>query len=190
MTVLTAEHPVTDVWEAIQGRDTPLVIERRALPFAAEIVESLLADPDPELRLAGPLGGMPRQLIHLPDALQFDILLLAQRFAELMKVDALRIRLETIESNACRKVHADYTDVRLITTFAGEGTDYALDPGRPDDLLRMEAGWIGLFKGRTFHPDHPPALHRSPPIADTGERRLLLVIDTPLKDDMPVFAVG
>jgi len=184
MTVLTVEYPVTDCWEDIQGRDTPLVIERREPPFTAEVMEPLLADPDFELRVDGPLEDMARQLAHLPDALRFDMLLLAQRFAALMKVDALRMRLETIDSNACRKVHADYTDVRLICTYAGEGTDYPPDPERPDHLLRMDAGWIGLFKGRTFHPDHLPALHRSPPIAGTGARRLLLVIDTPLKPEI------
>ena len=190
MTVLTAERSVTDRWEAIHGRDYPLVIERRTLPFAAETILSLLSDPEFELRIAGPLDDMPRQLGALPDALRFDMLLLAQRFAELMKVNALRIRLETIKTNACRKVHADYTDVRLISTYSGEGTDYAPDPDRPDHLLRLEAGWIGLFKGRAFHPDHPPALHRSPPIAGIGARRLLLVIDTPLKSEAPVSIPG
>ncbi|MEZ5654879.1 MAG: DUF1826 domain-containing protein [Sphingobium sp.] len=190
MNKMTAGLPVMDRWEAIRRHDRPLVIERRAFPFSPKILEPLLANPDFELRLDGSLEEIARQIVQLPDSLRFDMLLLAERFAELMEVDAVRLRLETIDSNACRKVHADYTDVRLICTYAGEATDYVPNPDLPEHLLRMKAGWIGLFKGRTFHPDHPPALHRSPPIEGTGACRLLLVIDTPLKGDVPVFCPG
>lgn len=187
MSRMTADLPALNRWEAIREHKCSLVIERRTPPFAAEVMTPLLANPDFELRLSGSLKDIVRQLAHLPDALQFDMLLLAQRFAALMKVEAMRIRLETVSSDACRKLHADYTDVRLICTYSGEGTDYAPDPKRPDHLLRMEAGWIGLFKGRNFHPDHLSALHRSPPIAGSAARRLLLVIDTPLKNEAPAI---
>ena len=42
----------------------------------------------------------------------------------------------------------------------------------------MQAGWVGLFRGRLWPGDLPcRLLHRSPPIAGSGETRLLLVID-------------
>ncbi|MBL0966233.1 MAG: DUF1826 domain-containing protein, partial [Blastomonas sp.] len=34
-------------------------------------------------------------------------------------------------------------------------------------------------KGHVFGEGPSPCLHRSPPIEDSGERRLVLVIDTP-----------
>lgn len=46
-------------------------------------------------------------------------------------------------------------------------------------LERVPTGWIGLSKGRTYHPDHPACYHRSLPAGDMGEKRLVLVIDTP-----------
>ena len=36
-----------------------------------------------------------------------------------------------------------------------------------------------LLKGCTYHSDHPACYHRSPPAGDMGEKRLVLVIDTP-----------
>jgi hypothetical protein len=54
--------------------------------------------------------------------------------------------------------------------------------GKSDCCIeRVPTGWVGLFKGRTYAPDHPPCFHRSPPVGDTGEKRLMLVIDTPLR---------
>ena len=40
---------------------------------------------------------------------------------------------------------------------------------------------VALFKGHEFGAGHKPCLHRSPPIEDSGERRLVLVIDTPAR---------
>jgi hypothetical protein len=45
----------------------------------------------------------------------------------------------------------------------------------PERINTMAAGDVGLFKGR--HWTEAPAIHRSPPIAETGETRLLLVLD-------------
>jgi hypothetical protein len=119
--------------------------------------------------------------IALP--LRRDIEQLASRFSALMGCDSIRLRLEGVVSDACRKIHGDYTDVRLITTYAGPGTQY-VPHGRPvceAELVDMPTGWIGLFKGRSFHPEHAPCMHRSPPIIASGQRRLVLVIDTPLR---------
>jgi hypothetical protein len=44
----------------------------------------------------------------------------------------------------------------------------------------MAIGEVGIFKGRLWA-EEPSILHRSPPIAASGERRLLLVLD-PLWD--------
>ena len=54
-----------------------------------------------------------------------------------------------------------------------------------DTLWSIGAGDIALVKGWLFGEGHDPCLHRSPPIAGTGERRLLLAIDTPRIDPEP-----
>jgi hypothetical protein len=116
-------------------------------------------------------------------SLRRDVELLAQRFVRLMGCETVRLRLEGVTSDACRKIHGDYTDVRLITTYFGPGTQY-IPYSRPVDeaeLIDLPTGWIGLFKGRNFDPEHAPCMHRSPPIIASGEKRLVLVIDTPLR---------
>ncbi|MFN3592920.1 MAG: DUF1826 domain-containing protein, partial [Thermaurantiacus sp.] len=117
-----------------------------------------------------------------PDALREMVSAHARRFADLMGAELVSVRIEGITSNACTRVHADFTDVRLIRTLAGPGTDHAPDGDPQAPLSRIPTGHIGLFKGRRYPGAdgccHQPCLHRSPPIEGTGLRRLVLVIDT------------
>lgn len=164
--------------------DCPLAIEPRSLGKLGLIAERLAAKAPFERKASGAPETAVAGLGLLPEALRDDILLLAQRFAAFMQVETVRLRLEAVTTNACRKIHADYTDLRLITTYHGRGTDYQPVGAEPveDNLLRMTTGHIGLFKGRLFADGHAPCLHRSPPIEGTGEARLVLVIDTPLDE--------
>ncbi|PXB00071.1 DUF1826 domain-containing protein [Nostoc sp. 3335mG] len=114
-----------------------------------------------------------------------DIVALGSQFAALLDLDRVAVRLEVIETDACRRFHADYVAVRLISSYVGPGTQW-LDNG---DALAMAKGAevaeltirsiatgdVALFKGRDR--TVAPIVHRSPPVAATGERRLVLVID-------------
>jgi hypothetical protein len=173
---------VTEDWSDIRNVDKPVVIEDRQLGLLATAALALAEQAPFERRGEGEVSVAIAALGELPEPLTKDITSLAERFARLMGVSTIRVRLEAICSNACRKVHSDYTDVRLITTYAGPGTDYLPHGAEISEalLLRMNAGEIGLFKGRTFSEGHAPCFHRSPPVGDTGEKRLVLVIDTPL----------
>ena len=105
-----------------------------------------------------------------------------------MKLDAVSVRLAIVTSDSCRKFHADYVKARLITTYVGTGTQWidgkdAERVARGQDPVRINtlgAGDVGLFKGKIA--TRYPAIHRSPPIARTGETRLMLVLD-PARDD-------
>ena len=175
--------PSTD-WSLIRQSDCPIVIEPREVAALAGVAKSLASGPPFERRGAGPVDEALAGLGDMPAVLRADIHDLATRFVCLMAVPAVRIRLEVINTNACRKIHADYTDVRLITTYWWPGTDYVPAGMGPVEanLVRLPAGHIGLFKGRLFEAGHPPCLHRSPPVGDAGEQRLVLVIDTPLDE--------
>lgn len=104
-----------------------------------------------------------------------DMLPLAARHAVITGATQLAIRLEVVTTDACRRFHADYVTCRMITTYLGQATQW-IRAGHPNAIGQMKPGEVGLFKGRLLLPD-PPILHRSPPIAATGERRLLFVID-------------
>lgn len=129
--------------------------------------------------------------------LSHDIADLAGRFAMLLGLDRVAIRLEVVETDACRRFHADYVAVRMICTYVGPGTQWLAN----DDAEALAAGVepaaaairsiatgdVALFKGRDR--SDTPIVHRSPPIAGTGARRLVLVIDPP-RPDQPAAAIG
>ncbi len=184
--MIVTEPQVMEDWARINEPDCPIVIEERDVPLSDTDIAPLLAKAPFAMHAEGELEGLAEQMAKLPDVLVADIQGLANRFAELTGKSSLRIRLEGITTNACKKVHADYTDVRLITTYAGPGTDYAPhgteDHGGDCCLERVPTGAVALFKGRLFGEGHDPCLHRSPPIEGSGEARLVLVIDTPARD--------
>ena len=108
-----------------------------------------------------------------------EIATLARHFARIMKRDAVRLRLEVVETDACRKFHADNVEARLLMPLTEPGTQWIEAGAGPDaPINHLAPGTVGLFKGRIWA-ETPAILHRSPPIAGTGRSRLLLVLDTP-----------
>lgn len=184
------EAPLIDEWAQIHDRYCSLHLEPRDSSLSDATLSAMLALEPQMRRYEGVPQGVRAAFADLPDDLIADVEALSARFAQVMNVSAVRVRIERTDSNACRKVHADYTDVRLITTYAGPGTDIAPHADENDRidccLERVPTGCIGLFKGRTYDADHRPCFHRSPPAGDMGEKRLVLVIDTPLDPRMVV----
>ncbi|MDJ0978542.1 MAG: DUF1826 domain-containing protein [Erythrobacter sp.] len=188
----STDHSVLD---AIRDEACNLAIWERS---GAPAFDTLLASPLDDVRFAATLSELGARLTAQLGAAGYpatparaaliaDIAALAERYAAVMEIDAVSVRLAIVTTNSCRKFHADYVKARLITTYVGTGTQWldAEDAARvardeePHHIRTLKAGDVGLFKGRmwTTH----PAIHRSPPIADTGEKRLLLVLD-PVRD--------
>ncbi|MEO0688835.1 MAG: DUF1826 domain-containing protein [Pseudomonadota bacterium] len=179
------------VLNAVRDEDCNLAVwERPANPA----FESLLAESLKDVRFAAPLNGLEtrlkEELAHAgyPDTeergtLIEDITALAVRYGAIMQLDALSVRLAVVTTDSCRKFHADYVKARLITTYVGTGTQWidAEDAARvakdevPQNVKTLSTGDAGLFKGKLW--TQTPAIHRSPPIEGTGERRLILVLD-------------
>lgn len=109
-----------------------------------------------------------------------DVASLAACFLEMMRAPYLRLRLDVVETNSCRKFHVDAVSCRLICTYRGTGTQYGVstDGADPKRVFTAPTGAPIVLRG-TLLPEDPPSglLHRSPPIAGTGETRLLLVLD-------------
>lgn len=170
-----------DSWERIHHPDTALVVEPGEAP-AGPWVDALLARAPFAWRVTGPPDTIARMLADAPQPLRDIVGALAARLAALMDTPRLLVRVDGVTGNACTRMHADFTDVRLIVTLAGPGTEHlgGDDPAAP--VQQLPAGWIGLFKGHTYPGAgpgrHAPCLHRSPAIEGTGQRRLVLVIDT------------
>ena len=131
-------------------------------------------------RLAGP-GWLKGWLIE-------DVIDKASLMAELTGAPALRVRLEVVDDDHCRKFHVDNVRLRLMTTYRGPGTEYIpprlasmLPPGTipPADAIRhLARGHIAVLRGgEDATADRPGVMHRSPPVIGTGMVRLFLAVD-------------
>lgn len=122
------------------------------------------------------------------DELIADVSVLANHYCEILDLTELEVRLEVVTTDSCRKWHADYVKARLISTYVGSGTqwlcqqdaDRVKQGDEPLHINSMSPGDVGIFKGKLA--TTTPAIHRSPPIDGTGERRLLLVLNPPEED--------
>ncbi|WP_147114240.1 DUF1826 domain-containing protein [Tateyamaria sp. syn59] len=123
------------------------------------------------------------------DQLVGDISALADMFADLLHPAYVRLRLQAVTTNACRKFHIDALTARLVCTYRGQGTQYGIstDGNDPTRVFSVATGAPILLRG-TLWPQKPASglLHRSPPIEGTGETRLVLVLDAvdSLEDEM------
>lgn len=183
---------------AINRMDTELVIWQRDQPAALTSWLGQLAPSQlPHFRVLAPLADLPRALIAqldesgLPageprDLLLADINCLATAFAAIAGVDLVDIRLERISHDACWRFHRDCVDARLLTTYRGPATEW-VQPPYAGDALRDQKAYQGpsehlgihdvaVFKGSCAGPGRG-IVHRSPPIAGTGQTRLLLVLN-------------
>ncbi|MDA7965321.1 DUF1826 domain-containing protein [Ruegeria sp.] len=202
MTYIRAE--IRDAAIGVGIADTPEGLARISMPgCAASIwrrqigsgfqtwIDALDPSHLPNGRLVLRPADVPEAVRHLCDIaamenaeergwLENDIAELAERFAEIMKVSYLRLRLDPISTNACRKFHIDALHARLICTYRGTGTQYGIsrDGQDPKRVFTLATGAPMIMRG-TLWPQSPPSglLHRSPPISGTGETRLVLVLD-------------
>lgn len=193
-TLLSAGYRCADgpeILQAIREEDCNLAIWRRP-PLAdfTPLVEGTPSDlrfettpAEVEAALLAALGhnGFAGHALHA--LLAQDVARIASLFCAALDLARFELRLELVRTDSCRRFHADYVTARLITTYAGEGTDWLdhADAARvaageePRRINRMNAFDVGLFKGKLS--TDRPAIHRSPPIAATGGERLLLVLN-------------
>jgi len=175
----------------IRSDDCNLAIWERA---PIEGMERLLEGDPEDLRFVTPLHKLEERMraemaannyVKGPEQARLieDVADLAEMFCSIIDSHELEVRLEIITTDSCRKFHADYVVARLITTYVGDGTQWLEQPDadrvaqglEPERINQMSAGDIGIFKGKMG--TATPAIHRSPPIGDLGQKRLLLVFN-------------
>lgn len=166
------------IWERAPIENAAALIDndKGDVRFTAPVteLEPILSD---ALSQAGFIDGRVR------DTFAADILHLAQVYSSILDLERITVRVELVTTNSCRKWHADYVTARLITTYVGSGTEWIDDRDAarvrnglaPRQVNSLKAGDVGLFQGKLG--TDTPAIHRSPPIEGTGEKRLLLVLN-------------
>ncbi|AHL36769.1 hypothetical protein CD58_29580 [Pseudomonas brassicacearum] len=120
-----------------------------------------------------------------------DVAWLVSAFACLLGARRIGLRLRTLDKAMCPRFHVDHVPVRLITTYAGVGSQWleegAMDrrclaqpeaePCDPRVIQQLCSGDVALLKGEKWHGNEGSGLiHRSPEPAP-GERRLILTLD-------------
>ena len=184
-----------EVLNAIKSPGCAVAVWHRRLPFQ-DWIDVLEPDSLPKVRLVlrpddvegaittelaeGIAAGANRRM------LAGDIAVLAQLFARVMKIGHVRLRLDVLTDDACRRFHLDYVAARLLCTYRGRGTEYgrSRDGEEPRTVRRLPTGSAGVFRGELWPgQERSRVLHRSPPIVGLGQTRLLLVIDPPAQDD-------
>lgn len=176
----------------IQKPGCAAAIWRRQIPSDVQSwINGLAADALPSARLVLRPDAVSQALHQLCDSVGLaecaqrkwmtaDISAMAVQFADLMQAPFLRMRLDIIETNACRKFHIDAITARLICTYRGTGTQYGIstDGAEPKRVFTVPTGSPMVMRG-TLWPEDPKSgmMHRSPPIEGTGETRFVLVLD-------------
>ncbi len=199
-----AEQILTEAANAVAVTDTPeglsairdpgcaaAIWRRQTMPDFQRWINILDREQLPKGRVVLRPGAVRETVLQLcqmsgvPDELERDLLIddiaaLADIFAGPMDVAYLRLRLDAVATNACRRFHIDAVTARLVCTYRGTGTQYGLSPdkGDPQRVFTVPTG-APILLGGTLWPSDPPSglLHRSPPIEGTGETRLVLVLD-------------
>ena len=171
--------PIGDFAQALLAQGMPL----------AESMVLELADIDSPPNLTG----LVAQYSDLPGQQAFlaDVAWLVSAFACLLDAKRIGLRLRILDKAMCPRFHVDHVPVRLITSYAGVGSqwlregvmarrrlgDPAAEPGDEALIERAEAGHVLLAKGEKWIGNEGGGLiHRSPQLPPGG-RRLLLTLD-------------
>lgn len=181
-----------------------LAVWQRQLPAQiSDFANALLAQGEPlgqsmVLELASPestpnLSGLVDGYSDLPGQAAFlqDLSWLVGAFACLFDAKRIGLRLRLLDKAMCPRFHVDHVPVRLITSYAGVGTQWLVEgvmarrhlgepTAEPLDgglIKQAEAGYVLLAKGEKWVGNEGCGLiHRSPQL-QPDERRLLLTLD-------------
>jgi hypothetical protein len=118
-----------------------------------------------------------------------DVSWLVSAFACLLGAKRIGVRLRLLDKAMCPRFHVDHVPVRLITTYAGIGSQWLregvmerrhLSQASAEPEARIEqihCGEVALLKGEKWHGNEGFGLiHRSPQL-QADERRLILTLD-------------
>lgn len=120
-----------------------------------------------------------------------DITWLMSAFVCLVEARRVGLRLRVLDNAMCPRFHVDHVPLRLITTYAGVGSEWLREDAMPRHRLgepaaapadvrkikQLRAGEVALFKGEKWQGNEGAGIiHRSPQVG-TGERRLILTLD-------------
>ncbi|RUO26906.1 DUF1826 domain-containing protein [Aliidiomarina minuta] len=126
-----------------------------------------------------------------------DVYQVADMYACLMEAEELGVRLTKLTAAMCPRFHTDKLPCRLITTYAGCGSEWLPDNAvnrdylgpqghgketrlyadQQDKIQQLASGEVALFKGDGWQGhENRGIVHRSPALAP-GQSRIILTLD-------------
>ena len=187
-----------EILSEILQEEKNITVYEREIPHLEKDIESLVGK-EFELRCSGTLKEIESAIragLKNETALCEDAISLLVRFKEISEADSFRILLEKVETNMCRKFHTDINDLRMLCTYSGQGTMWLPEGAVNRSFLKsmegnesivsdnalvqqVSAGDVVILKGAIYPQKNTKAIvHRSPPIEESGEKRILFRIDT------------
>ncbi|MCG6540715.1 DUF1826 domain-containing protein [Pseudomonas sp. KSR10] len=170
-------QPIADFAQALLAQGQPLA-------------ESLTLEPDADNLQTLPLAEAYRDIAGHAGFVA-DVAWLTSAFACLIDARRVGLRLRVLDKAMCPRFHVDHVPLRLITTYAGIGSEWlreeamlrqrlgepSAEPADIGDIERLQAGEVALFKGEKWQGNEGAGIiHRSPQVG-SGERRLILTLD-------------
>jgi len=123
-----------------------------------------------------------------------DVVHLILDFLDLSNSQSGTVHMKVVDTNSCAKFHTDGYSLRLFTTYIGQGTEWLPEKATnrrglgktnerivrdPNQVQQMKAFEVGILKGEL--PGQPNTtkgiVHKSPRIAETGSKRIILRVD-------------
>jgi hypothetical protein len=181
-----------------------LAVWQRNLPVqVSDFAEALLAQGEPlsvtrYIELADSeqlvsLDDLLLQYSNIPGRGAFltDLSWLLGAYASLLGAQRVGLRLRALDKAMCPRFHVDHVPVRLITSYAGVGSQWlaedvmprsalgnpAAEPVQPELINQTAVGHVMMAKGEKWEGNEGAGIiHRSPQ-PPAGTRRLLLTLD-------------
>ena len=174
------------------------IYERDISPLKVEI--QALMSQNIELHASGQIDDILETIAknlnpeHCPLLFQ-DIRELLWLFKETSGASKIKLYLASIHADMCRRFHCDYNHLRMLCTYSGPGTLWLSDANvnravlnaggdnqsiviNQQQINQVKTGDIIILKGAFYSKEGTKAaVHRSPAIESTGEKRLLIRLD-------------
>lgn len=179
---------------AVWQRQLPLHLDGFAqtlLALGEPLAESLTIELDTDGDVD--ISDLAARYRNLPGHAGFvaDVAWLVGAFACLVEAHRIGLRLRALDKAMCPRFHVDHVPLRLITTYAGVGSQWlregamdryrlgepAAEPTEAKLIEQLQVGEVALFKGENWQGNEGAGIiHRSPQ-PRPGERRLILTLD-------------
>ena len=188
-----AEVLATEVNLAVYERQLSVEVEQfvtQLLALGQPLAESLSIDWVEDVSPAA-VRNLASGYQHIPGHAAFlaDLNWLLSAYACLLGAKRIGLRLRILEQAMCPRFHVDQVPLRLITSYAGAGSQWLREDAMSrasladaaaqhvSEIEQIAVGAVALVKGEKWLGNEGRGLiHRSPPVP-ANTRRLLLTLD-------------